>query len=351
MEHRDIDVVSDDEDIRPGGMVGSTGPRGWAARRLRPRSADSPPAPRRVAIRRIAVTLTVAAVGLIGLFLGGAKVRDWSVRYLHERPEAFIEFHSIELSPPAPAGIRRGSAGILEDVRNEAKRPERIPLYGIDLAELRKDFLRNPWVRDVRRVQILGPGRLRVELDYREPVALVAPITGGGFYVDDTAVILPPEDILPQGVKSRIQIVGKGIQPPYQWRPGLSWNEGKENDPLTHPNARVGSAARLARWLHDRTDESPQAQPALRFTKINVDEDGHQFIQNVEDAYVWWGESPGSEPKGDLTAAEKWELIEKWVKENKGIKQRYPGFLYFKDRQLVPHHSDGVASRRTGRVH
>ena len=33
----------------------------------------------------------------------------------------------------------------------------------------------------------------------------------------------------------------------------------------------------------------------MRFTRINVDEGGHQFIQNVEDAYVWWGEAPGSE--------------------------------------------------------
>jgi hypothetical protein len=160
-------------------------------------------------------------------------------------------------------------------------------------------------------------------------------------------VILPLDDILPQGVKSPVQIVGKGIRPPYQPRPGVSWNEAKEGDQLTRVNSKVASAARLARWLHDKLSKSTELSPALRFEVVNVDPNGYQFIMNVEKAYVFWGESPGSEPKGELTAAEKWELIESWVKANKGIQEKYPAFLKFKDRKLVPEPGGGVATRRT----
>lgn len=69
------------------------------------------------------------------------------------------------------------------------------------LAErLAKSLAADPWVREVRQVRLQRDGVILVDVTYRQPVLMVS--TSRGMYaVDETGVLLPPEDFRAEDIR------------------------------------------------------------------------------------------------------------------------------------------------------
>lgn len=151
---------------------------------------------------------------------------------LRSRPEYQLSWSRIEITPPGPWAPSQ----IVEQVRLSSGLPDPLPVLQDQLARtLAEGFARHPWVSEVRSVQATSPGRVRVELIYREPALLVR--TQRGLYpVDAEGVLLPPSDFGPSDVE-RLPVVD-GVRSIPAGPAGTDWGD-----------QAVRGAARLAREL------------------------------------------------------------------------------------------------------
>ncbi len=177
------------------------------------------------------------------------------------------------------------------------------------------DFRLFPWVDDVTRVEY-PPHGITVHLVYKQPVAKIPYPPGQPVILDSKASILPAKDIDGEKLGPLIWITGKGLdQAASDNQPGLVWKSsapGADGPRLEHC---VREAATLAGFLVDPARASEAvAIPALQVKVIHATERRGLFVQNVEDAMIFWGEAPGSESNGNLEAHTKWEILKTWAK-------------------------------------
>jgi hypothetical protein len=198
-----------------------------------------------------------------------------------------------------------------------------IPLLSLKEAEVKRAFERSPWTEEVRRV-LFPPLGLTVRLAYRRPVALVEVSDTEKYLVDESAVILPKED-LNGDVESineecrLIKIKGRGLSGPLKPTSGLVWKPKAGATDLAPGNAQIPAAAKLAGFLGDKMRSIDEARdPALEIQYINpMDTEGRGlFLWNVRDTIILWGEAPGEETPGSLTAEEKWERMREWSRRD-----------------------------------
>jgi hypothetical protein len=273
----------------------------------------------------LAIVLVVLLCSSL-VFLASRTARSW----LAEQPEYQLPFESIALDPPPPSWYRGGRTGFLEDVRRRSKMLDPIPLLSLKEAELKRAFERSPWTEEVRTV-LYPPLGLTVRLTYRRPVALVEVSDTEKYVVDESAVILPQEDLSGDfetidKVSRLIKIKGRGLSGPLTPISGLVWKPKAGATDLAPGNALIPAAAKLARFLGDKMRSIDKARdPALEIRDINpMDTEGRGlFLWNVRDTIILWGEAPGEEPPGSLTAEEKWERMREWSRrdQSKSISQ------------------------------
>src|SRR5262249_6069992 len=124
------------------------------------------------------------------------------------------------------------------------------------------------------------------------------------------------------------KIKGAGIAPPQESEPGLEWKPRPGLTDLAPGNGRIKSAAKLAGFLRVKLRSlNHTTSPALNFLYINpmddemddvTERDRGLFLWNDdEQIYVLWGDAPGEEKSGELTAEEKWAKIRDWGRSAK----------------------------------
>ncbi len=134
--------------------------------------------------RLIVVVLLVCAVP----FVRNASRK--SEQELQELPRYQVSRSSIQLKD-RPDYI---PIDLLERVWQQAEIPEQFSILEPGLAEkLGKAFEKSPWVRKVNTLQLNYPKSIAIDLEFRQPVALVR--SQQGFYpVDRDGILLPPSD-------------------------------------------------------------------------------------------------------------------------------------------------------------
>ncbi len=250
--------------------------------------------------------------GLIGAyFLASLALRAANV-WLIAQPSYQIPFEEIELVNPVPDWYVGGQKSFLEDVRKRAGASRSLPVLGTNRDQITAMFTQSPWVEDVIRVSF-PPQALRVELRYRVPVAHVNVIDDKSYLLDRSATILPWNDVNLRslGESGRlIRIYDKVLTPPLNPQSGVIWRPKAGMADIAPGNLRIPSAAKLAEFLvKNMRAVGSSLSPALEIRRIDPK---HLFILNGEGTWILWGDAPGEEAPGRLTAEEKWTFLRCW---------------------------------------
>ncbi len=281
--------------------------------------------------RAILFLAGLVAAGAILIYLGLRGVRA-AVGWLTVQPAYQVRFRDIGLVPGPPDWYRKGSVDFLESVRQCAEESETLPVLDLEPGRIKLSFERSPWIEQVLKVSY-PPRGLRVELQYREPVALVdIPRSHHKYLLDENARILPLMDVDVDGLLrlgSIIRISGDDLVEPLDPRPKHIW----ESRPGVHDAAagiaRIPGAARLASYLVQRIRLLDPSRPmALEIVPTDPPHWGW-FLWDAGSRPILWGQAPGEEPPGEMSAEEKWTMLRHWSREDPKRLERPPGYWRF----------------------
>ncbi len=277
--------------------------------------------PGRVGIDRTRAAVAISIAILVTVYLAYRAQRA-ARAWLADQADYQLDFRAVELDPPPPSWFRGGSNGFVEDVARRSGMPERIALLKLRDDELTHAFEHSPWTEEVIRVSYRPLGAT-VSLRYRRPVALVEISTRERYLVDESAVILPADDVAPNlddfaRQELLITIKGEGLAPPRDPKPGIPWKPLAGVPEVAPGNGQIAAAAELASFLQGKLRHVDRVRhPALNFVSVNPMDDDHNyrglFLWNpTEKIYVLWGPAPGQEKPPSLSAEEKWRRICDW---------------------------------------
>ena len=162
-------------------------------------------------------------------------------------------------------------------------------------------FVQSPWVESVVRVSF-PPQGVRVELQYREPVAQINIPGDKRYLLDRSATILPRSDVDWDRLKQLgplVLIHGSDLVAPSDPQPGATWKPKAGIADIA--SKEIGGSDRPPSWrVSGQEDASVPVRPcspALEIREINpTDPDGRGlFMWNGEDTWILWGEAPGEE--------------------------------------------------------
>lgn len=162
-----------------------------------------------------------------------------------------------------------------------------------------------PWVREVVSVRKLPAGKVQVDVEYREPSAMVevtlADGTGGLIFVDGEGIILPTEDFRPEDASKYLRITAGPARVPTA-QPGTRWG-----DDVIERSAALAAVLRPKRdpWSFYRLIAPPQ--PGAPAT-----------IVSRNGAQILWGALPGAGSGGEAPFDVKIERIATWT-DNRGL--------------------------------
>jgi hypothetical protein len=217
-------------------------------------------------------------------------------------------------------------------------RDETLRRLDLDLKDLTKDFLlHSAWVKRVIRVE-RPPGRLRVFLEYRKPVAVVI-LNKVAQPIDDEGVPLDPTEI--EFTSTVEPYMVKGINEPLipildvdaesKPRYGVPWERVTRDGEPTSPDLMLARAARIAGFLQKQPTKTPLGRPAPRIGAILIPgEPINSFlVRDGEQHLILWGKPPGDEEPGELSAEARWTMLLEWVDRNGPICVKPPECLIF----------------------
>jgi len=290
----------------------------------------------RLILAGIAAVLTIAALVVLP-----GRATNW----LERQPGYMLPARKIKLEPPPPAWYRGGAEMFLDRARNRDTSRETISVLGLDLKELQLDFQHYCWVEKVR-VERSSPNRLVVHLEYREPMAIARCKVVPGRekvepdrVIDKHGVILPMEDIDEETVRGLIMVVA--LDPAFNPRFGCVWKSGDSSNGQEQDDGRVVTAAKLADFLKTAQGRERTRPPALQLVAIHPTDAHTLFVQNGPSTMFLWGEAPGAEYPGQLTAEEKWSMLRDWVEAHPEHPDIWPSYLMFTRSGVVTYPSKG----------
>jgi hypothetical protein len=253
--------------------------------------------------RGLVLTALVLAVAIGGAVYAWQR---WGQPAMHAA-DYVVTPEQISVSPP-PAWIRA-------DVKAEALRSaaiSRLDLRDRGLVErVAGAFALHPWVAKVVRVEKSHPARVRVELEYRLPVAAVEVADRGEaglVFIDERSVILPSHDFAPGQGKDFLRIAG-----------GQETTAGVYGTPWG--SERIAGAARLAALWGQRW------QPLELYRIDTTQPPGGELVYELKTrrgVRVIWGTMPGTESARDVSAEQKIAALEHYV-HDKGPLEREGG--------------------------
>ncbi|QDU55587.1 cell division protein FtsQ/DivIB [Aeoliella mucimassa] len=252
--------------------------------------------------RRLAWVAVLIVVGVIAR-------QGWNSVNLQltSSPEYRLTMDTVQLVPESlPPWIRtdvksqvfRDSG--LTDSLTLLDNPAEVQQQLVDAFEL------HPWIRKVERVDLVGPGRVEVTLEYREPIAVAE------FVANDTRELLPvdAEGVrLPDGDLSEVE---KTYLPRINSVPdrplvGAAWTD-----------SRMLGAVRIAANLRQLWDayslldiipsEYPEVARTHRFYVYDLRTSGGTIIR--------WGAAPGFAPPGESTFEQKLTRLSGYIQQH-----------------------------------
>jgi hypothetical protein len=196
-------------------------------------------------------------------------------------------------------------------------------------------FSLHPWVAKVLRVTKQYPAQLRVELAYREPVAVVKlnlPEERGLLFIDADSVLLP-SDFAPSEAKNYLRILAAGETPAGVY--GTPWGSD-----------RIAGAARVAAAWKDGWKPL-----GLYWIAANPASNGdyvYELRPQDEKVRVIWGAPPGKEITGEPLPAQKIAALQRLIEE-KGALDRADAPAIVDLRTLALPHSTAEGRRKNPR--
>ncbi|MCC7420867.1 MAG: hypothetical protein IT428_11325 [Planctomycetaceae bacterium] len=238
---------------------------------------------------------------------------------LNERAEYRLKLDAIEVTPPP----RWLPADFVPIAMKDAGFPRDVSLLDDQLVNKTADaFRKHPWVAQVVRVEKTRTNGLKVELTYRQPVAVVE-VTDGLYPVDRNGILLPPADLAPAEAVRFPRILNVTTRP--QGPAGTEWGD-----------LNVIGAARLASVLLENKHEGEPAWrrfdfaairvPRIRAAKPSIDDVGLEVITTAGSRIVW-GRPPGSSHPGELSVDQKVGRLQKYVRDYGGFDRPHGPYL------------------------
>jgi hypothetical protein len=225
---------------------------------------------------------------LLGL-LGGGWYWAWQHFGLGitTSPQFRVDVQQIEITPQPP-WIRK--TDVRGEVFHELMRDKPLNVLDDNLAErVARYFLRHPWVANASAQKLAG-ARVKVDLEYRRPVCMVA-ASGILSPVDADAVLLPNGDFLPLEANRYPRLVDPNVGEPFaQVAPGQRWM-----DPRVIGAAEI--AATLIGAVSNTTGATAGFSSSAKNNNVSVDPQGALWatlkLQTIE---------PGPPPNGGTGA-------------------------------------------------
>ena len=214
-----------------------------------------------------------------------------------------LQTAQIEITPPP----RWVPTDLAEQVARRAGLPDELSLLDKDITRrVAEAFERHPWVKGHVRVSTSVPARMRVDLEYREPVAMVQVASAAGLFpIDAEATLLPSADFAPAEIPKYPLIINVKTSP--RGAEGTVWKD-----------ASVVASARLAVLLKPywqqfglqsiRVPENSDNQVAW--------EDLNLQLATKGGSRVIWGRAPGAKHPGELPADKKIDRIKFYLKHH-----------------------------------
>jgi hypothetical protein len=233
-----------------------------------------------------------------------AVLAPWVIRQLpdlKELPEYQLAFSQIQVDPPPTGGI---PADLVSRVQLRGGLPDKLSLLDPKLPQtVAEAFAMHPWIERVVEVRNIYPALVKVQVEYRQPVAVVL-VKSGLYPVDGKGVLLPPADFSDENVGQLIPVHGV-MTTPY----------APEGRPWSDP--AVMAAADLASYLGSRWRELQLtaiivARPesaATRPDEIPLE------LETAGGSRILWGRRPASQHPGELTGEQKLGRVQKYLAE------------------------------------
>jgi hypothetical protein len=259
--------------------------------------ADGPP----TVVRRI---FQPGNLMLLAFAAGIAVLAPWFVRQLpdlNSRPEYRLAFREIQLTPPPSGAVPND---ILQQVQRQRDFADEVSILDPQLAKrIGQAVHQHPWIAAVREVRLSFPPQVIVEVEYRQPAALVS-LQAGLYPIDVDGVLLPPADFT-SADQQRYPLI-RNVRSVPSGPAGVSWG-----DPT------VLAAARLADVLRrDWSELQLTAIIAPRPATAEIDPAELRFELTAQGgSKIVWGRAPGSGHPGELTAEQKIGRLRKYLAE------------------------------------
>ena len=278
---------------------------------------------RRQANRRVADEFrsrffTVTREGLkLALLLAVCATVVWGLQRAQQN-----EFRRPEYHRQTQFVIADAPAGLADVVLNDLTGLTQTSWIDDGLCERTYERLsQNAWVRSVRRVGKAEPGVIRVECEYRRPIAMVQ--QNEYFYMlDEYGIRLPgqydyqPGWLLIQGVQAALP------------DPGEIW-----------PGADLDAGLRLAGMLLDQPYHHQVVAVLMHNHAGRVDPYRHhvELVTDRDGSRILWGSAPGEEQE-ENSAAHKLRILAENFRQHGRIDAYQPriDISVFPDRYVIP---------------
>ena len=200
---------------------------------------------------------------------------------------------------PAPRPV---PANLVERTVGSAALDQELSVLEPDLLpRLAAAFAKEPWVRRVVGLRKGLPAHINVELEYRQPVAMID-VKQGVYPVDGEGVLLPPADF--STVEIRRYPLVTGVRSLPSGPPGTAWD-----DVVVLGAAKI-AAALVPAWSD--LDLSSIHAPALDSATAAL-EDLTFELRARGGSRIVWGRPPGTGHPGELTADQKLGRLRRYV--------------------------------------
>lgn len=243
------------------------------------------------------VLFVLAAVATSAVFIP-AVVK--SLPDLRQRNEYQLRTADIRVVDPPPYV----PSDFVAQVSQRAGLPEEVSLLDEGLNEnIAAAFKRHPWVLRVVRVQKTIGGGIEVELEFREPVAMIE-VRQGLYPVDIYGTLLPPGDFTPDTAKRYPLVTGVATVP--EGPAGTVWSD-----------VAVTAGADLAYELSEFWESlGLLAIHITGQTKADATIDDLTLeLSTKGGSRIVWGRAPSSRHPGELPASQKIARMEKYLKD------------------------------------
>ena len=217
------------------------------------------------------------------------------MQWLHRQSQYQVAFDQIQLAHELPSWYRGGKREFLGRVRRGSGQSEVLSQLEVRPDRLALAFKLDPWVEEVVKVSY-GPGRIVVDLKFREPVAWVKLGDGRQQMIDGEARLLPGEDVELEALDGLLRITGVGLSAAADQRAGVVWKSKARGEEVEQAEERIVAAAGLARFLNRQVQSAGSpASAAVRMIEISVSDFRNRglFVFNAEGTVFRWGRALG----------------------------------------------------------